>query len=55
MYAIRSYYEQNEIIITPYVCNVNNNLKWRSNMKILKEAEVKNLPETTVAYVRYVV
>lgn len=46
--------QQNEIEITSYFCTVTNKLKWKSVMKILKEAEVKKLPEMTVAYVRYV-
>jgi AraC family transcriptional regulator len=45
---------QSEDAPTLYFCRVNNKFKWRSNMKIVKDAEVVNLPEMTVAYVRYV-
>ncbi len=39
--------------ISIYFCSNTNTIKWRTNMKLNKNVEVKNLPAMTVAYIRY--
>ncbi|MFW6227547.1 MAG: AraC family transcriptional regulator [Bacteroidota bacterium] len=38
---------------SPYFCSDSQTLKWRSDMKQNKGAEVKELPEMTLAYIRH--
>ena len=37
-----------------YFCESTNSLKWRTNMKLNKSVEVKELQEMNVAYVRHI-
>jgi AraC family transcriptional regulator len=37
-----------------YFCQQTKTLKWRTNMKQMKNVEVKMLPEMTLAYIRYI-
>jgi len=37
-----------------YFCRDTKTLKWRTNMELNKGLEVKNLPDMTVAYIRYI-
>lgn len=39
--------------ISMYYCSNSNTIKWRTNMKLNKSVEVKELPAITVAYIRY--
>ena len=36
-----------------YFCSESKTIKWRTNMKLNKSVEVKELPKMTVAYIRY--
>jgi len=45
---------QNDDKPTQYFCPELNTIKWRTNMKLNKSVEVKELPEMTVAYIRHV-
>lgn len=38
----------------PYFCSDSQTLKWKTNMKLNKSVEVKELPKMTVAYIRHV-
>lgn len=37
-----------------YFCNESNTIKWRTNMKLNKGVEVRELPKMTVAYIRHI-
>lgn len=39
---------------TPYFCPELQTIKWRTNMKLNKGVEVKELPKMTVAYIRHI-
>lgn len=39
---------------TMYFCPSTNQIKWRTNMKLNKSVEVKDLPKMTVAYIRHI-
>ncbi len=43
--------EKNSIM---YFCSSSKTIKWRTNMKLNKSVEVKELPEMTVAYIRHI-
>lgn len=45
---------QNTGRLSPYFCSVTNKLKWRTDMKLNKSIEVRDLPKMTVAYVRHI-
>jgi len=51
---IESNHRQKRYEIQPYFCFHNQTLKWRTNMKQNKSAEIKEFPEMTVAYVRHI-
>lgn len=40
--------------VIPYICQEFNTLKWKSDMELLKHAEVRELPDMTVAYIRHI-
>lgn len=40
--------------LTPYFCPELQTIKWRTNMKLNKGVEVKELPKMTVAYIRHI-
>jgi len=50
---VNSNYQQPGIKPSPYFCPDLQTIKWRTNMKINKGVEVKELPKITVAYVRH--
>ncbi len=37
-----------------YFCDESNTIKWRTNMKLNKSVEVKELPKMTLAYIRHI-
>ncbi len=37
-----------------YFCSSTNTIKWRTNMKLNKSIEVKDMPKMTVAYIRHI-
>ncbi len=39
---------------TPYICPDLKTIKWRTNMKLNKSVEIKDLPKMTVAYIRHI-
>ncbi|WP_062122376.1 AraC family transcriptional regulator [Geofilum rubicundum] len=39
---------------TPYLCPDLKTIKWRTNMKLNKSVEIKDLPKMTVAYIRHI-
>mgnify|MGYP003615581203 CR=1 FL=1 len=45
---------QSEEQPTPYFCPELQTIKWRTNMKLNKSVEVKELPKMTVAYIRHI-
>jgi AraC family transcriptional regulator len=38
----------------PYICPDLKTIKWRTNMKLNKSVEIKDLPKMTVAYIRHI-
>lgn len=51
---INSKTKQSEIKSSMYICKDSKTIKWRTNMKLNKSVEVKELQKTTVAYIRYI-
>lgn len=45
---------QSENRASMYFCPDSNTIKWRTNMKLNKSVEVKELPRMTVAYIRHI-
>lgn len=45
---------QGEDRASMYFCSDSNTIKWRTNMKLNKNVEVKELPKMTVAYIRHI-
>lgn len=49
-----SNYSQQPPSVSVYFCPETKTIKWRTDMKTLKNVEVKELPKMTVAYIRYI-
>lgn len=49
-----SKYQQMKDKPSMYFCSSSNKIKWRTNMKLNKSVEVKDLPKMTVAYIRHI-
>lgn len=46
--------QQNDEEVLKYFCQRSKIIKWMTNMKLTKSVEVKELPQMSVAYVRYI-
>ena len=51
---IESKNRQNNEGTSMYFCDESNTIKWRTNMKLNKSVEVKELPKMNVAYIRHI-
>ena len=51
---IESKRDHSDSRISMYFCSDSGTIKWKTNMKMNKEIEVKEIPEMTVAYVRHI-
>lgn len=51
---VQSNIEQEKNKISTYFCKSSKQIKWRTNMKLNKNVEIKELQDITVAYVRHI-
>lgn len=53
IHQVKGNLHQIKYSVTPYFCSHTKTLKWRTNMELLKNVEVKTLPKMTLAYIRH--